>query len=81
MNLDNSFETIVYYILIEWIISLSHHNWVLTVSALMCINYTLDGTYDESRLHQATILYDVSTLREYLAHDKVCRDFILWVRS
>ena len=81
MNLDNTFETIVHYILIEWMTSLSHQNWVPIVSALMCINYTLDGTYDESRLHQATILYDVSTLREYLAHDKVCRDYILWVRS
>ena len=69
--------------------SLSHQNWVPIVSALMCIithwmsecidvySYTLDETYGESGLHQAIIPYDISTLREYLAHNKVCSDFNL----
>ena len=48
MELGNPFEIVVHHFLIRGITGLSYWDEFPMVSAIVCINYTLDKTYDES---------------------------------
>ena len=72
MDLDNSYEAIVCYILIEGIIGHSHQDEFNMVSVLMCmIKYGIrprvnhDIGHRVLMIHQAIISHELLTLRRY----------------
>ena len=84
MDLDNSYEAIVYYILIGGMIGHSHQDEFNMVSVLVCmIKYGIRPTVNHDighrvlMIHQTTILHELLTLRRYWA----CIDVIkrLWL--
>ena len=72
MDLDNSYEAIVYYILIGGMIGHSHQDEFNMVSVLVCmIKYGIRPTVNHVighrvlMIHQTTILHELLTLRRY----------------
>ena len=72
MDLGNPLETVMHYLLIRRITSLSHQDGFPLVSALVCmVTHWIRPTvnHDENLslviIHRATLLCGLSTLREY----------------